>query len=153
MKTEREMKANYTKGEWMTKELSVYNGDTGRTIAEVGRWAVAHEDEAEANAHLIAAAPELLEALTELLDLFYEHNPALYKERGFNRAIEAIKNQEKERQESGLISADKVLEILDISRTTLWQWDKKGITQPIRLGNLKRYRRSDIETIDTRKPI
>ena len=69
------------------------------------------------------------------------------------RAIEAVKALEKKEQECKYISADKVLEMLDISRTTLWQWDKKGITQPIRLGNLKRYRRSDIENIDTRKPI
>lgn len=69
------------------------------------------------------------------------------------RAIEAVQALEKKEQECKYISADKVLEMLDISRTTLWQWDKKGITQPIRLGNLKRYRRSDIENIDTRKPI
>jgi len=63
------------------------------------------------------------------------------------RSFEAFKNQTKEKQETRFISVEKVLEILDISRTTLWQWDKKGITKQIRFGNLKRYMRSDIETI------
>jgi len=38
-------------------------------------------------------------------------------------------------------------EVLSISLVTLWNWDKKGITQPLRIGNAKRYRRSDLERI------
>ena len=41
-------------------------------------------------------------------------------------------------------TTDQVCEILSISRVTLWSWDKKGITRPIKIGNLKRYRLSDI---------
>ena len=37
--------------------------------------------------------------------------------------------------------------ILDISRVTLWNWDKKGITKPILLGNLKRYKLEDINKL------
>ena len=83
------MKANYTKGEWMAKEGQIYATGTGGTLALIPYFDEENKEEM-ANAQLISAAPELLEALTELLDLFYEHNPALYKERGFNRAIEAI---------------------------------------------------------------
>jgi hypothetical protein len=36
---------------------------------------------------------------------------------------------------------------LKISLVTLWSWDKKGITRPLRLGNKKLYRRSDLEKI------
>jgi predicted DNA-binding transcriptional regulator AlpA len=45
------------------------------------------------------------------------------------------------------ISGENVCKMLDISRTTLWQLDKKGITKPIWLRNVKRYRVSDIEAI------
>lgn len=38
-------------------------------------------------------------------------------------------------------------EALQISLVTLWSWDKKGITIPLRIGNAKRYRRSDLEKI------
>ncbi len=43
------------------------------------------------------------------------------------------------------LTTREVCELLSISRITLWQWDKKGITRPNRVGNLKRYRASDIE--------
>lgn len=45
------------------------------------------------------------------------------------------------------VASERVCEILDISRVTLWHLDKRGITHPIRLGNLKRYRLSDIESL------
>jgi len=62
MKTEA-METKHTKGEWLTKELAVYNAETGKTIAQVGLWGATREQEAEANAKLIAAAPDLLNAL------------------------------------------------------------------------------------------
>jgi len=34
-----------------------------------------------------------------------------------------------------------------VSLVTLWSWDKKGITRPLRIGNRKLYRRSDLEKI------
>ena len=46
-----------------------------------------------------------------------------------------------------LLTADKVCEMLSITRITLYNWDKKGITNPVRLGNLKRYKLSDIEEL------
>lgn len=43
------------------------------------------------------------------------------------------------------LTTDQVCEKLSISRVTLWDWDKKGITHPVRFGNLKRYRLSELE--------
>ncbi|MHA1213000.1 MAG: helix-turn-helix transcriptional regulator [Candidatus Heimdallarchaeota archaeon] len=63
------------------------------------------------------------------------------------KSFEAIQSQASQKSDSQYITGEKVCEILDISRVTLWQWDKKGITKPIRMGNLKRYRRSDIDAI------
>lgn len=36
---------------------------------------------------------------------------------------------------------------VQVSLVTLWSWDKKGITRPLRIGNAKRYRRSDLEKV------
>lgn len=59
---------NFTKGEWergKTVDLSVYSSDDQRLIADCR---VVHRGYGvcEANANLIAAAPDLLEALEEL---------------------------------------------------------------------------------------
>ena len=53
------------------------------------------------------------------------------------------KNKEK------YLTTSEVCELLSISRITLWSWDKKGITRPHRIGNLKRYKLSDIEALLT----
>ena len=45
------------------------------------------------------------------------------------------------------LTAAQMTEILKISAVSLWAWDKKGITKPLRIGNAKRYRRSDLEKI------
>lgn len=57
------MNTQYTAGPWLTKELQVYAEDgNGSTLAHVYDPSRDHDhSEAEANARLIAAAPELLE--------------------------------------------------------------------------------------------
>ena len=60
----------------------------------------------------------------------------------------AIPKPEAPAREKYLTTAE-VCGLLSISRVTLWQWDNKGITKPHRLGNLKRYRLSDIEALMT----
>ena len=45
------------------------------------------------------------------------------------------------------VTTDQVCEKWNISRVTLWSWDKKGLTNPLRIGNLKRYRLSEIESL------
>ena len=50
-----------------------------------------------------------------------------------------------QQEESGeYITAGAVCKMLKVARTTLWNWDKKGITKPRRLGNIKRYLKSEI---------
>lgn len=51
-----------------------------------------------------------------------------------------------QKQEEYLTPAE-MAQFLKISMVTLWHWDKKGITRPLRVGNLKRYRKSDLEKI------
>lgn len=57
---------SYTKGKWFVDEggnIVAENDGEPRTVAEV--WEI--ENEEEANARLIASAPELLEACEELI--------------------------------------------------------------------------------------
>jgi predicted DNA-binding transcriptional regulator AlpA len=49
------------------------------------------------------------------------------------------------------LDTNQLCELLGISRVTAWEWGKKGMLSPIRIGNLKRYRLSDIETLLARK--
>jgi len=61
------------------------------------------------------------------------------------KAIEEEKNTPKEVEE--YMTPQQFAEALHISLVTLWSWDKKRITRPLRIGNKKLYRRSDLEKI------
>ena len=50
-------------------------------------------------------------------------------------------------KEERYLTAAEFSKILGISLVTLWNWDKRGITKPLKFGNQKRYRLSDIEEI------
>ena len=71
------MKTTHTAGEWTLNEqnredMTIRAGKNGFVIAEVTSTGVAHflgnQSEAEANARLIAASPDLLEALQSCLN-------------------------------------------------------------------------------------
>ena len=42
------------------------------------------------------------------------------------------------------LSRTKVMEMLEVSPTTLWRWEKCGYLIPISIGSKRRYRHSDI---------
>ena len=44
-------------------------------------------------------------------------------------------------------SVTKVAEILDVTKTTLWRWQKAGYLVPIEIGGKRRYRMSDVKQI------
>ncbi|KAA6329747.1 hypothetical protein EZS27_021468 [termite gut metagenome] len=44
-------------------------------------------------------------------------------------------------------SADKTAKILDVNRSTLWRWQKRGYLVPIEIGGKRRYKMSDINKI------
>lgn len=50
-----------------------------------------------------------------------------------------------------LLTPKEASEKLKVSLVTLWNWDNRGILKPVRIGNKKRYRSSDIE--NALKPI
>ena len=44
-------------------------------------------------------------------------------------------------------SIDKVAEMLNVTKTTLWRWHKRNYLVPIEVGGKRRYRMSDIKKI------
>lgn len=56
------MDTKHTKGEWITNEGQIYPAETGKTLALIPYFDKENEED-NANAKLIAAAPELLDAL------------------------------------------------------------------------------------------
>lgn len=62
-----------------------------------------------------------------------------------NNAIAQGKKQPIETEE--YLTPQQFADAIQVSLVTLWSWDKKGITNPLRIGNTKRYRRSDLEKV------
>ena len=44
-----------------------------------------------------------------------------------------------------LLTTEQAADMLSVSRITLYNWRKKGMLEPVRVGNLLRYRLADIE--------
>jgi hypothetical protein len=59
------------------------------------------------------------------------------------KATECAKPKEDEQY----LTPAQLAEAVHVSLVTLWSWDKKGITRPLRIGNKKLYRQSDLEKI------
>lgn len=87
----------------------------------------------EGNAILAVSAADLKEFGLELI--------AMAKE----------SNEQKENDE--LFSADECAEILNVTKPTLWRWDKTGYLQPIKIGRKIYYRKSDIDTLKKGRPL
>lgn len=49
------------------------------------------------------------------------------------------------------IDQKRVSELLDVSTVTIWDWEKKGLLKSYRIGNLKRFKLSEI--MDAPQPI
>lgn len=43
-----------------------------------------------------------------------------------------------------LLTTDEAADFIKVSRVTLWTWQKKNILVPLKIGQLTRYRKSDI---------
>jgi hypothetical protein len=67
-----------------------------------------------------------------------------YSDEMVKRSVEAVKTKEVQEE---YLTSEEMAKTLKVSLVTLWSWDKKGLTKPLRIGNAKRYRRSDLEKI------
>lgn len=70
------MKTKHTQGQWsfskseMISGFKIWAGEDTKLIATVHTEDVETDEEAEANSHLIAAAPEILEVLEAIVNKF-----------------------------------------------------------------------------------
>jgi len=71
----------------------------------------------------------------------------LIKEVADLKIMLATQPEQSIQKEEEYLTPTEMAQFLKISMVTLWHWDKKGITRPLRIGNLKRYRKSDLEKI------
>jgi excisionase family DNA binding protein len=61
------------------------------------------------------------------------------------------KHQVKPEAGPELLTTDEVCKLLSVCRVTLWHWEKKGILRSVRMGNLKRFRRKEINDMVDKK--
>ena len=68
-----------------------------------------------------------------------------------NRLIDQVRaDLEKEltaRATAKMLTKDTVMELLGVSSTTLWRWEKLGYLVPVMVGGQRRYKSWDIEQI------
>ena len=64
--------------------------------------------------------------------------------------IEKLLSELQANQPRELLSIDEVAKLLNVTRPTLWAWDRKGILKKRYIGNVVRYRKSDIDKILSR---
>ncbi len=48
------------------------------------------------------------------------------------------------------LNSKEVKQLLKISDVTLWKYDRKGITEPHRIGKVKRYRKDQVLSVMTK---
>lgn len=61
--------------------------------------------------------------------------------------IAMAKDSNKHEDDNDLLSADECCKILNVSKNTLWRWNKTGYLQSIKIGRSPYYRKSDIDTL------
>ena len=59
-------------------------------------------------------------------------------------AKQELKQQITDANTETYLSPDQVCKMLDVDRTTLWRWDKKGYLCPVEVGGKRRYPMSKI---------
>jgi hypothetical protein len=84
------MNTKHTQGDWYARDGQIYPTDTGKTLALIPYYDKDNEEH-EANARLIANAPELLAALIYIVNCNSEiGEDAVLDAKGYNMACDAI---------------------------------------------------------------
>lgn len=73
--------------------------------------------------------------LREIIHEIMDERIALFEKR----------NEEKQNEE--LVTTEKLMELLGVSKTTVWRWKQRGYLVPVRIGGNDRYRMRDIKKI------
>jgi len=51
----------------------------------------------------------------------------------------------------GLLTEEEVIQMLGVSHSTLWRWQKQEYLSPVKIGRKNRYKKSEIETLINQK--
>lgn len=65
--------------------------------------------------------------------------------------IEGLLTELSQEQNPEFITINEAAQLLRVTRPTLWAWDRKGILPVQRIGNVGRYRKSDIDDLLNQK--
>ncbi|MBE9464713.1 helix-turn-helix transcriptional regulator [Dyadobacter subterraneus] len=71
--------------------------------------------------------------------------------------LKIVKKNDSSESESLVLNADqyidqkRVSELLGVSTVTIWDWERKGLLKSYRIGNLKRFKLSEV--MDAPQPI
>lgn len=90
--------------------------------------------------HLISQYPDLT-INVKLSDLL-ESNRLLIQE-----AKEQLEKQVIEANEESYQTIDEAATLLDVSKSTLWRWNKQGYLSHIEVGGKRRYKMSDLKKL------
>ena len=52
--------------------------------------------------------------------------------------------RDQEQQPESYMTPDEVARVFDVTKNTLWRWDKIGYLKPVRCGRRLHYKRSDV---------
>ena len=69
-----------------------------------------------------------------------------YMDRMFSEAMEEARAELRRRRDEEFVSITSVCKMLDVDRSTLYRWKKRGYLVPIQIGGKVRYKKSEIET-------
>lgn len=80
----------------------------------------------------------------------YDVNPEEFKNdilAGVKKQLENFSENFKPKEPTAWITRKEVSVLLGVSLVTIHDWGKKNILQPYKIGNLVRFKRSDIEQV------
>jgi len=60
---------------------------------------------------------------------------------------QALEDGKKAKEAEEYLTPQKVADMFGVSLVTIWDWDRKGILSPHRLGKRKYYKKSEIEKV------
>ncbi|MVM36337.1 helix-turn-helix domain-containing protein [Spirosoma sp. HMF4905] len=65
-------------------------------------------------------------------------------ERGLSDLMEKLSSTQKSDDADELLTPEETAQTLKVSKVTVWDWSKRGILNPRRIGNKVRYLRSEV---------
>lgn len=68
-------------------------------------------------------------------------------EETIGKTIEALSGNTRE-EECNWLSPAQVMSRLDVTRPTLWRWDKEGYLRAFKFGNRVRYKDDDVKRVE-----